>query len=191
MFDGARTRDCAVLTAWTLDEDKPHHFHVDSWERPEKADGDYEHPRGEIRAAVRDFLESHECVCFAYDSSFHELNSLYDEWIDEYGVFDEGKTAGLMFAYPTASGQRMEQAVKRIQEDTREGAYSHDGHDVVTRHVHNAVAGKNRGGWLTLTKEKDSLKIDAAVTLTFGYDVLPSARRAAENRRSEPFVAFL
>lgn len=192
MFDGARTRDCAVLTAWNLgDEDgtPPFHFHVASWERPPKADADYEHPVGEIRAAVRGFITDHDCVVFAYDSSFHELDSMYDEWRDAYGDLDPAKGTGLMVAYPTASGQRMERALKRIQEDMRLGVFTHDGDEVVTRHVHNAVAAKNRGGWLMLEKETDSLKIDAAVTMTFGYDLLFEARQVVENRRpADTFV---
>lgn len=190
MFDGARTRDCAVLTAWELrDDEPPYHFHVASWERPARADTLYEHPRGEIRAAVRDFVDGHDCVLFAYDSSFHELNSLYDEWVDAYGEADPAKGTGLMVAYSTASGQRMEKALLRIQEDTRAGLYRHDGHELVTRHVHNAVAAKNRGGWWMLAKESDNLKIDAAVTMTFGYDLLAMAHTAAEARdRSAGFV---
>lgn len=181
MFDGARTRDCAVLTAWALGDDDtpPYHFHVASWERPAQADALYEHPRGEIRAAARDFIAAHDCVLFAYDSSFHELNSLYDEWIDAYDEANPEKGTGLMVAYPTASGQRMEKALLRIQEDTRQGLYRHDGHDLVTRHVHNAVAAKNRGGWWMLAKESDNLKIDAAVTMTFGYDLLAAGREMA------------
>lgn len=186
MFDGARTRDCAVLTAWELgdDEHMPFHFHVASWERPAQADALYEHPRGEIRAAARDFIADHDCVLFAYDSSFHEMNSLYDEWVDAYGEANPEKGAGLMVPYPTASGQRMEKALLRIQEDTRQGLYRHDGHELVTRHVHNAVAAKNRGGWWMLAKETDSRKIDAAVTMTFGFDLLAAAREMADNRRA-------
>ena len=85
---------------------------------------------------------------------------------------------------------RMEKAIKRVLEDTREGLYRHDGHELVTRHVHSAVLAKNRGGWLTLAKEKDSMKIDAAVTFTFGYDVLPLARIAADNSGADVYFAF-
>jgi hypothetical protein len=182
MFDGARTRDCAVLTAWALgDEDRPpHHFSVKAWERPHDPDADYEHPRGEIRAAVRDFIAGRDCVLFVYDSSFHELNSLYDEWLDAYG---EAKDGGLVDGYPTASGKRMEGAVLRVIEDMREGVFTHDGDPLVREHVSNAVKEKNRGGWITLGKEKPSLKIDAAVTMTFGYDMIPVARELLENRQ--------
>lgn len=175
MFDGARTRDCAVLTAWTLGDGDilPHHFVVQIWERPHNPDADYEHPRGEIRGAVREFIGSHRCVLFAYDSSFHELSSMYDDWLDEYGAAADG---GRVDGYPTASGKRMESAVLRIREDLRAGAFSHDGNAQVRAHVSNAVADRNRGGWLTLGKEKPSLKIDAAVTMTFGFDLLPAAR---------------
>ena len=184
MFDGARTRDCAVLSAWTV-EDRPHHFHVASWVRPLNPDANYQHPRGEIKAAVREFLDSHRCVLFAYDSSFHELDSLYADWVDEYGEADD-KGSGLMVAFPTASGQRMQQALLAVREDVRAGLVSHDGHPVITEHVHNAVAVKNRGGWQTLDKETDARKIDGAVTFTFGHSLIPMARVLAE--LSKPLV---
>lgn len=190
MFDGARTRDCSVLSAWTLAE-VPFHFHVASWVRPFSPDENYEHPRGEIRAAVREFLAEHDCVLFAFDSSFHELKTLYDDWVDEFGDLDPATGTGLMVEFPTASGQRMEKALKRIREDTRVGAYRHDGDPTITEHIHNAVAAKNRGGWLVLEKEKDSMKIDGAVTLTFGYDLIPAARDVVENRVDmRPSVSF-
>lgn len=184
MFDGARTRDCAVFSAWTLDE-VPHHFHVASWVRPFSADADYQHPRGEIRAAAREFLDTHRCVLFAYDSSFHEMDSLYADWVDEWGEADD-KGSGLMVAFPTASGQRMQQALLAVREDMRAGLLSHDGHPVITEHVHNAVAEKNRGGWLTLAREKESAKIDGSVTFTFGHSLIPLARSLAE--LSKPLV---
>ena len=177
MFDGARTRDCAGFTAWSIEE-TPHHVHVASWVRPYRADADYEHPRGEIRAAVREFLDAHRCVLFAYDSSFHELDSLYADWLDEWGEADE-KGKGLVIGFPTASGQRMEKALKAVIEDVRAGLITHDGHPTVTEHIHNAIASKNRGGWLVLDKEKDGDKIDLAVTFTFGHALIPLARTRA------------
>ncbi len=179
-FDGARTRDCAVFSAWTIGE-TPKHFHVAHWSRPWNATAGYQHPRPEYKSTARDFIATHDVVLFAYDSSFHELDSLYDDWIDEFGEFD-GKSSGLMLEFPTASGQRMQKAILQILEDTREGLYRHDGHEVITAHVHATVLSKNRGGWAMFAKEKDSLKIDGAVTMTFGYDLIPLARQAAENR---------
>lgn len=187
-FDGARTRDCAVFTAWTLGDDDtpPKHHHVASWERPARADADYEHPRGEIRAVAREFVAAHNVVLFAYDSSFHEIQSLYDEWIEQHGEAEDG----LMLGFPTATGKRMDPAIRAIVEDTRQGNYRHDGHPVVTAHVHAAVKGKNRGGWMILEKEKDSMKIDAAVTMTFGHSLLPLARELAGKQQGSASVVF-
>lgn len=191
MFDGARTRDCAVLSSWTI-EDVPHHQMVQAWLRPHDPHATYEHPRGEIRSAVRDFIADNDCQLFVYDSSFHELSSLYDEWIDEYEEADESKGTGLMVGFPTAAGKRMEAAIDRTIEDLREGLFTHDGDDVITEHLENAVLGKNRSGYRVLIKEKDSLKIDGAVTFTMGYDMIPTGRIMLENRLAAPaiYVAY-
>lgn len=177
MFDGARTRDCAVFSAWTLGDDdtKPKHHHVASWSRPWHADGDYQHPRAEYRAVAREFIAAHRVVLFAYDSSFHELDSLYEDWSDEFGDYDP-KSPGLMYEYPTATGKLMDGAIKQVTEDMRDGLLAHDANAVIREHISNAVLAKNNGGWLRLDKEKDSLKIDGAVTFTFGYDLLDLGR---------------
>lgn len=186
-FDGARARDCAVFTAWTLGDDDtpPKHHHVASWTRPHRADADYQHPLGEIRAVAREFVAAHRVVLFAYDSSFHEMQSLYDDWVADHGRAPDG----LMVDFPTATGKRMDPAIRSIREDMRLGLFRHDGHPLVTAHVHAAVDAKNRGGWLTLAKEKDSMKIDAAVIMTFGYSLLAEARELAASR-SDATVLF-
>lgn len=173
-FDGARTRDSAVFVSWTL-TDVPHCELVKAWQRPHKPDAEYEHPRSEIRAEMRSFNRDRDCVMIGYDSSFHELSSLYDEWIDEYGEAD-AKGNGKVVGYPTASGQRMDHAIRRFTEDVRQGDQFTVADDpVLLEHFDNAVLVKNRSGWDTLAKERDSLKIDAAVTAVFGYDLIPTA----------------
>lgn len=191
MFDGARTRDCAALTAWAL-TDTPHHIKVQIWERPEYAEDDYEHPRGEFRARAREFIEENNVVLFAYDSSFHELSGIYDEWTDFYGEYD-GKRSGLMVEYPTASGRRMDQAIRRVKEDLHEGLFTHDGDPTVTKHMANCIEDTTRGGYKILVKERDSAKIDSAVTLVFGYDLIQMGRLAwAEKSKTlEPFLELI
>lgn len=181
LFDGARKRDSTVFTAWTVggEDTKPKHHHVASWSRPWHADADYRHPRAEYRSAAREFVASHRVVLFAYDSSFHELDSLYEDWTDEFGDYDPKSPGGLMYAYPTATGKLMDGAIRQVTEDMREGRFAHDGNATVRSHVSNAVLAKNNGGWQMLVKEKDSLKIDGAVTFTFGYDLLDLGRQIA------------
>lgn len=179
-YDGARTRDCAAICAWTV-EDWPHHFKIQVWTRPTPAPADYRHPRGDIKRRAREAVENLDVVLFAYDSSFHEDQSLYDDWIDEWGEADQG---GLMVAYPTATGKRMDAAIKRFGNDLAADPplFTHDGDPEVAAHIANAVLAPNRGGWLTLAKERDSLKIDAAVCAVFGYDLIATARALVEQR---------
>lgn len=192
MFDGARTRDCAVLTAWALTEGKPHHVNVKVWVRPDNASDNYEHPRGEFKRTAREFIADNNVVLFAYDSSFHELSGVYDEWIDEYDEFD-GKRTGLMVEYPTASGRRMDQAIRRVKEDMHEGLFTHDGDPTVQAHLGNCIEETSRGGYKILAKEKDSAKIDAAVTLVFGYDLVAMGRLAAaeKSKSLEPYLELI
>jgi len=191
MYDGARTRDCAALTGWTVEE-RPHHFRVEVWTRPDRAGDGYQHPRGEIKRTARETVDRLDVVLFAYDSSFHQDQSLYDDWIDAYGEAD-GKGAGLMVEFPTATGRRMDAAIKRFGNDLAADPplFSHDGDPTVAAHVANSVLATNRGGWLTLAKEKESLKIDAAVCCVFGYDLLPTARAlvASRHRWEGPLLA--
>ncbi len=190
MFDGARTRDCAVLSSWTI-ERKPHHQLVEAWVRPHDPHAAYEHPRGEIRQAVREFMDDNDCVLFVYDSSFHQLSSLYDEWLEDYGEAKPDKGEGLVIGYPTATNKRMDAAIKRVVEDLREGRLTHDGAPLIVEHLSNAVKETSHGGYSVLAKEKDSLKIDGAVTFTFGYDMIPTARLLHENRVAAPAVYVL
>jgi len=186
-FDGARTRDSAALIGWTLSGD-PHLFEVEVWTRPENADEGYEHPRGGFRRAVADAFDRWDCV-LCYDESFHELSSLYDEW---HETFDPDET-GRVIGFPTHSGKRMESAITRFITDLSEGLFTHSGAVTTTEHVHNAVLGRNRGGWLALSKPSDVLKIDAAVSAVAGYELVGTGRDVIENagESATAFVAFV
>jgi len=186
MFDGARTRDCSVLSSWTI-EATPHHQCVRVWERPANADDTYEHPRSEINGAVLDFMHDNDCVLFVYDSSFHELAGMYDAWTEDFGEANPDKGTGLMVGYPTAGGSRMDAAIRRLLEDMdNEKQFTHDGDTKITEHLLNTMLARKPSGQMALAKEKDSLKIDGAVTMTFGYDMVPTGRLMLSNRQAAP-----
>lgn len=172
LFDGAETRDCAVLTAWTV-EDRPHHFLVDSWVRPFRAERDYRHPVGSIRLAVSEAFETLDVAALIYDQSYRGLRSLYEEWEATWG---EWKAGGRVIGYKTREGARMGPAIERFAEDMRRpGTFTHDDDQLVNQHIANAVLIQNRQG-LALAKERDSMKIDAAVCAVFGYDSIAAVR---------------
>lgn len=210
-FDGAYTRDCAVLSAWTLGEEEtaedgstvvlepPHHFLVRAWERPPdlRNEHHYEHPRIEIDATARETVETYDVVVFAYDSAFRQLSSMYDDWIEEHGEVDKDhptkrRAKGIMLGFPTNKGARMDPALKRLQEDLREGLFTHDGDPLVVKHLENALV-ERRGQYRYLSKPSGlGNHIDAAVTMTFGYDLVPMARRILSERPprfTRPLVA--
>jgi hypothetical protein len=170
-FDGARTRDTAALIGWTLDGDRPFLFTVKMWERPDDAPADFEYNRGEFRRAVADAVERWDCVV-AYDSSFHELSSLYDEWHEAYDSLGQGRVIG----FPTASGARMEPAILSFAADLAGDVFDHDGDQGLSQHAYNAVLTKSHGGKAALAKPKDTLKIDGIVSAVAGYNMLGSAR---------------
>lgn len=215
-FDGAWTTDSTVLSAWTLGEfvrtnpddpddleetmvERPHHFMVRAWERPVDLRGEqnYEHPRNEYRDAVNEAIERYDVVMLAYDSSFTDLSALYDEWLDRFGeagkkLEDDWGRDGIVLGYPTASAPRMDPAIKRILGDMRDGLFTHDDDPIIRRHVRNATLHR-KGEYRRLAKPSGvGERIDGAVTMTFGYHLLPIARRLFADRKPKwtgPLVA--
>ena len=191
-FDGALSMDSVALVAWTLGEVPALHT-VRVWSRPRNADASFRFEKGEFRAAVRAAYDLWRPVLFVYDSSFHELDTLYEEWEQEYGDQPD-PAAGVsgVVGYPTASPKRFDAAIRRIREDAATGSWAFAGDHELRSHFLNAVLGYSKGaGYLTLRKPKETQKIDGCVAAVMGYDLLGEAKAWAPPVRRESRLLVL
>jgi hypothetical protein len=186
-FDGALVNDAVALVGWTLG-DVPHLFEVAVWERPAGAGDDWRHDYHAIDRTLTQAMEEFDVRLFVYDSTFRHLESYYVRWTERWGEWGD-KAGGRVMEFPTGTGSRMEPAIDQFVHDLTDAAFTHQGDDATTRHVLNANLGKSqRGNWKALSKEKDSLKIDAAVAAVMGYSQIPAARLMAPDAPLVPLV---
>lgn len=172
-FDGARTRDataligCHLETGWC--------WPIGVWEQPEDAvDGEWEVPAAEVEVALANAMDRWNVVRMYADPPWWEMQ--VDEWA--------GRWPGPVFRFYTNRYQRMAAAVRATENAIRGGELTHDGSDVLSRHVDNA---RRR---LTTVKDPDTdapmyvlakehhssrRKMDAAVALVLAWE----ARRDA------------
>lgn len=128
-FDGSISDDATVLVGCTAEG---HVFLIDAWERPDRAE-DWRVPRREVRAAVLAARDRWSVGRFLGDPPkwWTEL----DDWA---GEFPEDVVALL----DTNQPRRFAPACDRFSTAVREGSITHDGSELLTRHVLN-MARKN------------------------------------------------
>ena len=163
-FDGSWTRDSTALIGCTVPTDgqPPHLFVVGAWEY----DGPgWRTPIEEVEDAVRRAFETWDVLELVADPA--HWRSEIERWRVSWGdrVAD----------YPQAPS-RMIPATDRLYQAILEGNVTHDGADILHRHVHNAVAVEKNGG-VQLHKPKNAPskespvgRIDAAVAAVMAHD---------------------
>ena len=161
-FDGSWTRDATALVGVTVEE-RPHLFVLGLWEFSGPG---WRVPLDEVDAAVRYAFDTFEVVEMAVDKA--HWRSEVERWRLDLGderIIDMPQTAATMVP-----------ATDRLYQAIMEGTMTHDGHEGLTRHVHNAVAVEKPGG-VQIRKpkhapDKDSPigRIDAAVASIMAFD---------------------
>lgn len=160
-FDGSWTRDATALVGVTVEE-RPHLFVLGLWEF---AGAGWRVPLEEVDATVRYAFDTFEVVEMAVDKA--HWRSEVERWRLDFGerIVDMPQTAATMVP-----------ATDRLYQAIMEGTMTHDGHEGLTRHVHNAVAVEKPGG-VQIRKpkhapDKDSPigRIDAAVASIMAFD---------------------
>lgn len=158
-FDGSKNRDATVLYGWTL-EDKPHGFLLGAWERPHGADHDWRIDRPAVKNTVKAAFEDFDVRIMVCDPPgwWTEI----DEWRDEYGkerVVD----------FLTNKFKDMSDAGGRLLARIKLGDLTHDGSEVIDRHLSNCMREHKSGGAIVPVKEHDYLKIDGAIAAIIGH----------------------
>jgi phage terminase large subunit-like protein len=171
-FDGSYDNDATALIGCTMDG---HVFTVGVWERPVDAHNDWVVPREAVKAKVAEAMERWHVRELACDPpGWHRE---IDEWSDTYGE--------TVVVYQTNRRATMSDACSRFYSAVVKGDLTHDGSDVLARHLTNAVVKETPdGAYITKDGRKSPRKIDAAVAAVIAFD-------RATQPVAEPFLMFV
>ena len=174
-FDGARRQDSTGLVATEVDTG--YQWVAGVWERPQDVtEDDWEVPESEVNQVVEYFFDRYEVFRLYADPPYWE--SALDRWAGQYG---EQKVV----RWWTNRNKAMAYALQAWVTDWRTGQLSHDGSEVLQRHIQNAVKTNTRirdeqGGFLwTIRKEgaKSPHKIDLAMAACLSWEARGDAMR--------------
>jgi hypothetical protein len=169
-FDGSKSHDATSLIACRISDGRL--FHLATWERPDGAVPDWRVPGAEVDRVVSDTFGAYDVVMFFPDP--WKWQDYIDAWTARY--------PGRVLEFPTNIYARMDKAIERFTTAFASGEVTHDGSDVLSRHIKNAVLAKGpqkrsrhddddplATNYMRLAKKKAGLKIDAAVAAVLAY----------------------
>lgn len=175
-FDGARRLDSTGLVL--TDVERGHQVVVGAWERPDHVgEEDWEVDESEVDAAVAECFGSHDVWRLYGDPPYWE--TAMDRWAGLYG--DQR-----VVRWWTNRTKQMAWALQSWVGDWRTGVLTHDGHEVLERHIGNAVRHQTRirdedtGGWMWVIRKetpKSRLKIDLAMAACLSWEARGDAIR--------------
>jgi phage terminase large subunit-like protein len=150
-FDGSYDNDSTALVGCTPDK---HLFVLGVWERPE-GDRDWVVPRDIVKAAVDEAMATYDVRNFMCDPP-----GWYDE-IEEWGRKYQDVMTVEFFTNQT---KLMAAACREFYSDVVQKQLTHDGNEVLARHLANAYTRETADG-AQIVKEhrKSTNKIDAAI----------------------------
>lgn len=174
-FDGARRRDSTVLVA--CDVESGHQVVAGAWERPAQAGDEWEVPEDEVDQVVEDAFERWQVWRLYGDPPYWE--TALDRWAGHYG-------RERVVRWWTNRLKATAFALRAWQTDMRPGAMSHDGDELLARHIANAVKHRTRMRdadgeelWVIRKDSRDSpRKIDAAMAAVLAWTARRDAIRA-------------
>lgn len=179
-FDGSENDDWTAIKA----ETRTGLLFTPRWgeeRRPtiwKPSDHDGRIPRGEVRAAWEEIVETYDLRRAYCDPGFHDELS-WESDIEEWALrwpLEDGKPDRFV-AFPTTSQNRMFPAIRRFESDLK-SFITHDGCPITTAHMRNARKLHSRGRTYTLGKPSHHQKIDASVTAVIAHEAASDERAA-------------
>jgi phage terminase large subunit-like protein len=161
-FDGAYTDDSTALIGCTVpsEDEKAHLFVAGIWESAGQMPG-WTVPRDEVDARVDEAMRRWDVVEFAADPP---------KWESEMGRWEE-RYGAVVVRFDTFVPSRMVPACNRFYAAVTEQTVTHDGSEVLGRHLANAVTRQKPQGTVIVKDSKSSpRKIDAAVAAVVAHD---------------------
>jgi len=166
-FDGSKTKDATALVGCRLSDG--HLFHLQTWERPPDADG-WRIPSADVDRVMTEVFDVYRVVYLFADPW------KWQDYIDAWA----GRWPKRVVEFPTNVETRMDRAIERFRTAFDVGQITHDGAEVLTRHVDSTVVTKGKrktprddeGGtefYLRMAKKKSTVNIDTAVAAVLAY----------------------
>ena len=159
-FDGSFSGDTTAIVGWFLGGDKPHVRVLGVWELPE-VDPD---PMWHVNVAEVEQTIIDSCR----NMGVNVLEVVFDpsRWQRTMMILEE---EGLpIISYPNTS-ERMVPATQRFYEAVANQSFTHDGDEILNRHIANCVTKTSSRG-IMVSKSTNKKKIDAAVAAIFSFD---------------------
>ena len=159
-FDGSFSGDTTAIVGWFLGGDKPHVRVLGVWELPE-VDPD---PMWHVNVAEVEQTIIDSCR----NMGVNVLEVVFDpsRWQRTMMILEE---EGLpIISYPNTA-ERMVPATQRFYEAVVNQSFTHDGDEVLNRHIANCVTKTSSRG-IMVAKSTNKKKIDTAVAAIFSYD---------------------
>lgn len=183
-FDGSNSDDSTAFIGCTADG---HLFQIAAWEKPLGAHRDWLVPRLEVAATLGEFWETWNVGRMLCDQ--YQWQSEIAQWAARFGE-------ERVLLFDTNVVKRMALACDRFSTAIREGSLTHDGSDLLRRHVLAMKRDKARlsgddtdGRTLYLFKKADTRKIDAGIAAVLALEAAMTMP-APTSTFDGPLVAF-
>jgi phage terminase large subunit-like protein len=177
-FDGSYDHRSAGLVGCTLDG---HEFVLGEWDAPPgDLARDWRIPSATVDAAVADAMASYEVLELACDPT--RWSSEIEGWAELYG--------DVVVDFPTNAPKRMVQACARFYAAVTSGQdLTHDGNEVLARHLHNATLKETVDGAYIVKEGRDSVRrINLATAAVIAYE---RAMWHRTNHKGEQFAMVI
>ena len=158
-FDGSFSNDATAVVGWFLGGDKPHLDLIGVWEKPLNADDNW----------FVNIAEVESCIIDTYRNLNYNVREIVFDparWSRTFMLLDEQGAPVVM--YPN-SAERLVPATQKFFEAVMNKTITHSGHEVLNRHIGNAVTKTSSRG-IMIQKANSKKKIDAAVAAIFSHD---------------------
>lgn len=160
-FDGSYNRDSTILVGATV-EARPHIFMVEAWEKPLLHAGRWRVRRNDVLAVIEAAMGRFDVVEFAPDPP---------GWIREIEDLEE-EYGEVVVRFETKQTSRMAPAIDDFEQGVHDDLLTHDGSEVLARHLSNVVPVLDKLGKVVAIRKEDPdspNKIDAAVGAVVAY----------------------
>lgn len=172
-FDGSLNDDSTALMAIRVEDG--HQFFVGVWEKPDGEAGEgWQVPVYEVDALVAATFEKFNVVRMYCDPPYWQDS--IDNWSAEFGE-------KVVVQWWTNRSRAVVAALNRYHTAILQGSLTHDGNEIVTRHIHNAKVKMTRDG-AQIRKDRPGSpnKIDLTMASVLAYEARGDAVEAGLNK---------